>query len=94
MGVSVIAFRFVLRQKRPLIETRFDLSSLTRIDARLMAGSAIFGVGWGLAGYCRGPSIAALSIGSIDVLVFVAGMALGSLLCAWLAPQPAKAGQT
>jgi uncharacterized membrane protein YedE/YeeE len=80
VAVTIIAFRFVLKRKGPLIDTKFHLPTATHIDRRLLVGSAIFGIGWGLAGYCPGPGIAALSSASIEALVFVAGMAAGSLI--------------
>jgi uncharacterized membrane protein YedE/YeeE len=70
----------VLKRKQPLFDGEFHLSRLTRVDRPLIVGSAIFGLGWGLGGYCPGPGIAALSTGSVEALVFVAGMALGSFL--------------
>lgn len=80
VGVTMLAFRFVLKRKQPLFDGEFHLSRLTRVDRPLIVGSAIFGLGWGLGGYCPGPGIAALSTGSVEALVFVAGMALGSFL--------------
>jgi uncharacterized membrane protein YedE/YeeE len=47
------------------------------VDARLVVGAALFGVGWGLSGYCPGPSVVALPSGTAPVLVFVAAMAIG-----------------
>ena len=80
VGVTMLAFRFVLKRKQPLFDGEFHLSRLTKVDRPLLVGSAIFGLGWGLGGYCPGPGIAALSTGSVEALVFVAGMALGSFL--------------
>ena len=80
VGVTMLAFRFVLKRKQPLFDGEFHLSRLTRVDRPLIVGSAIFGLGWGLGGYCPGPGIAAHSTGSVEALVFVAGMALGSFL--------------
>jgi uncharacterized membrane protein YedE/YeeE len=80
VGVAMLAFRFVLKRKQPLFESEFHLPRTTKVDRRLLAGSAIFGIGWGIGGYCPGPGIAALSAASVEALVFVAGMALGSFL--------------
>ena len=80
VGAAMLAFRFVLKRKQPLFDGEFHLPRLTKVDLRLLVGSAIFGVGWGIGGYCPGPGIAALSAGSVEALVFVAGMALGSFL--------------
>jgi len=80
VGVAMLAFRFVLKRKQPLFDDDFHLPRLTKVDRSLLVGSAIFGLGWGIGGYCPGPGIAALSTGSVEALVFVAGMALGSVL--------------
>jgi len=80
VGVSMLAFRWVTKRRQPMFESEFHLPKMTRVDRRLLAGSAIFGIGWGIGGYCPGPGIAALSAASVEALVFVAGMALGSFL--------------
>ena len=58
----------------------FQLSSLRRVDRRLVAGAALFGVGWGIAGYCPGPALAGLGVGSIEALWFVPALLAGLLL--------------
>ena len=63
--------------RRPMLAERFDLPATRPIDARLLAGAAIFGVGWGVAGFCPGPALADLSLGRIGVLVFIAAMLIG-----------------
>lgn len=80
VGVAMLGFRFALKRKQPLWENAFDLPRLTTVDRRVLAGSAVFGLGWGIGGYCPGPGFAALSTGSVEAIVFVAGMALGSFL--------------
>jgi uncharacterized membrane protein YedE/YeeE len=80
VGVTMLAFRFVVKRKQPIFDSEFHLPRLTKVDRRLLVGSGVFGLGWGIGGYCPGPGIAALSAGSVEALVFVAGMALGSLL--------------
>lgn len=75
-----IAFRFVLRRGKPVLASTFHLSNLRRIDSRLLTGAAIFGVGWGLAGYCPGPALAGLGIASREALWFVPAMIIGMLL--------------
>jgi len=66
-----------LRMRRPLFGERFDLPASRRIDERLLSGAAIFGIGWGLAGFCPGPALADLSLGLPAVLVFVGAMVVG-----------------
>jgi uncharacterized protein len=80
VGVAMLAFRFVLKREKPVFESEFHFPRMNRVDRRVLLGSAIFGFGWGIGGYCPGPGIAALSAGSVEALVFVAGMALGSFL--------------
>jgi uncharacterized membrane protein YedE/YeeE len=81
LAVTAIAFRLVLRRKTPVFGGRFALPAGGRIDRRLLAGAAIFGAGWGLAGYCPGPALAALSRPGVESIVFVIAMLAGSLLC-------------
>jgi uncharacterized membrane protein YedE/YeeE len=71
---------FMRRMARPLLDTVFDLPTATTIDTRLIIGSAIFGVGWGLAGLCPGPALSALSLGLIPVVAFVVAMVLGMIV--------------
>ncbi len=77
--VTLVAFRFVLRAPRPLLEPDFHLPTRRDIEPKLLTGAAVFGVGWGLAGYCPGPAIAALPLGSAEPLIFIVAMIAGSL---------------
>ena len=77
VGVTTIAFRLILRRPRPVLEERFHLPSSHAIDRRLVLGAAIFGIGWGLAGYCPGPALVALGGGLREALYFVPAMLLG-----------------
>lgn len=90
MGGAVITatplFALGRRMKRPFAETLFDEPDTMAIDWRLIGGSAIFGIGWGLAGICPGPALVDLSIAPVPALVFVAAM-LGGLA---LAGRPVK----
>ncbi|MDY6829076.1 MAG: YeeE/YedE family protein [Pseudomonadota bacterium] len=81
VAVTLVAFPLVLRRPRPWFGARFHLPQKSTLDARLLIGAAFFGVGWGLAGYCPGPALAALSFGRLEPLVFVLAMAVGS----WIA---------
>ena len=80
VAVTVVAFRLILKRKKPLIEEKFNVPTLKDIDFPLVAGSAIFGIGWGIAGYCPGPAITALSTLSTESIVFVVAMVAGGLL--------------
>ena len=80
VAVTAIAFRFILKREKPLLEGEFQLPKKSDIDFPLVAGSAIFGLGWGIAGYCPGPAITALSTLSTESIVFVAAMIAGGFL--------------
>lgn len=78
--VTVIAFRFVLRRDKPLVSEDFLLPSKTTLDSRLLGGAAIFGIGWGLYGYCPGPAISALVYLNTGTAIFVAAMLFGMVI--------------
>ncbi|WP_394791707.1 DUF6691 family protein [Rhodoferax sp.] len=74
--------------RKPWAALAFQLPTRKDIDARLLLGAALFGVGWGLAGYCPGPALASLLTGGAAVLVFVAAMLLGMAVARrWLSPR-------
>jgi len=75
--VTFVGYRLVLRRARPLCAPAFTLPASTQVDAKLLGGAALFGIGWGLAGYCPGPAIAALAAARWDVLLFVIAMLAG-----------------
>jgi uncharacterized membrane protein YedE/YeeE len=75
--VAMIGVATMRRMTKPAFEQVFHLPGTVHIDRRLVAGSAIFGIGWGLGGFCPGPAIAALSLGAIQVPVFVIAMVIG-----------------
>ncbi|MEO1403234.1 MAG: DUF6691 family protein [Cyanobacteria bacterium J06635_1] len=78
--VTVVAFRFVLRLPHPLMAEKFHLPTRKDIDRQLVIGAAIFGVGWGIAGYCPGPGITALVLGIWNPVLFVVALITGSLI--------------
>ena len=78
--VAVPAYRLVPRRGRPVLEEEFSLPEKKAIDAPLLGGSALFGVGWGIVGFCPGPAIAALGTGLLPVFAFVAAMLAGMAL--------------
>jgi len=82
--VAIPAFRLILRRPRPVLADDFDLPTKKDVDGRLLAGSALFGVGWGLAGFCPGPAVTALASGLLPVFVFVAAMVAGMALYKWI----------
>jgi uncharacterized protein len=83
---TAVGYRLVLRRTRPLLAERFQWPTSRRIDARLVGGAALFGIGWGIAGYCPGPALASLGAGVPALLVLVACMLAGWWLAARLLP--------
>lgn len=80
VGVTALAFPFVLAREHPRFDVRFYLPDRRDIDAPLVLGSALFGVGWGIAGYCPGPAIASLPGALPAAAWFVAAMVAGMLV--------------
>ena len=84
LAVTLVSFRWVLNRPKPILAAEFSLPVRFDIDRKLVIGGVLFGLGWGVAGYCPGPAIAALSFGSAEPWLFVAAMLLGSFSCQWL----------
>ncbi len=82
LGVTALGYRFVLKRPAPLLDTRFHLREKRDIDLPLLGGAAVFGIGWGIAGFCPGGSIPALGLGKVEALVFVCAMVVGLALAA------------
>jgi uncharacterized membrane protein YedE/YeeE len=82
--VTAIGYRLVLKRPRPLLDDAFRLPARQLIDSRLLLGAALFGIGWGLGGYCPGPAIAALALGTLEPWLFMGAMLVGGLLAARL----------
>lgn len=78
--VMAVAWRLQARMARPLFGERFALPDRSDLDGKLMAGSALFGIGWGFAGLCPGPAVASLALAPLDALPFVAAMLVGMVL--------------
>jgi uncharacterized membrane protein YedE/YeeE len=88
VAVTAIAFRFVLARPKPLFSEKFHLPEKKRIDAPLVAGAALFGIGWGIVGYCPGPALTALTTLSTESIVFVAAMIGGGIAQRLIADGP------
>lgn len=76
-GLNLVLFRFVLKRKNPILSPDFQLPTSTDIDKRLIIGSALFGIGWGIGGVCPGPGLANLFTLKMEAIVFVAFMLIG-----------------
>lgn len=83
IAVTASGYWLVGKRERPLFDPAFYWPAARDIDARLLSGAAIFGVGWGLVGLCPGPAIASLTIASAPTLAFIAALVVG----VWLAAQ-------
>ncbi|MBM75118.1 MAG: hypothetical protein CMK59_06940 [Proteobacteria bacterium] len=79
IGVHFVAYRFYPKMSKPFLETEFKVPSRTDISPQLMAGAALFGVGWGLGGICPGPGIVAATSLDKSMLFFVGAMIIGMI---------------
>jgi uncharacterized membrane protein YedE/YeeE len=75
--ITFIGYRLVWRRDAPLFGGRFQIPTSNAIDARLIGGSAIFGIGWGIAGFCPGAAIPALGTGRWEVALFLVAVTAG-----------------
>ncbi len=78
--VTFIGYRTVLGREAPLFDSRFHVPTRSDIDGRLLTGAALFGVGWGVGGYCPGPAMTSLSLGGSPTLVFLLCMVGGMIV--------------
>jgi uncharacterized protein len=78
--VTTIGYQLLFKRTKPFFDTQFHLPTDTGIDARLLGGAALFGLGWGLSGFCPGPAIASLVFGYQQSFIFVAAMIVGTML--------------
>jgi uncharacterized membrane protein YedE/YeeE len=92
IGVYAVGYRVIVKRSHPLFARAFALPMLREIDAKLVVGAGIFGVGWGLGGYCPGPALVSLASLGAGVIVFVLGLALGTLLTVKLTAAASQPG--
>ena len=85
LAVTIPMFRAVLKRGSPALGGAFRVQKNDAIDGRLLGGAAIFGIGWGLAGFCPGPVLVGAAAGLVDAWVFVPAMIAGSFLAGRLA---------
>ena len=88
VAVTFAGYRHVLRRSQPLFAERFHLPTKRELDLRIVTGAAIFGIGWGLVGFCPGPALTALGFGSRAAFIFVAAMLAGMWLARFLSHMP------
>jgi len=86
--VTIPTFRLILRRPCPVLDSSFALPTKTALDAPLLGGAALFGIGWGLSGFCPGPAVVSLTTGLAPVFVFFAAMLSGMALYRWTFERP------
>jgi len=77
VAVTLVTSRFILKRKTPIFADRFYMAVKTSIDARLVLGASLFGLGWGLSGYCPGPGILNAMINPSEAMVFLPALIIG-----------------
>jgi uncharacterized protein len=80
LAVAIPGYRLVFRRPAPVLERSFQLPDTRVIDRRLVLGSATFGIGWGIAGFCPGGALPAIGTGHPEVFIFIAALVGGLLL--------------
>ncbi len=80
ISVAVIPLNWARRNRQSLLGARMQLPVKTQLDARLIAGSLVFGIGWGIAGICPGPAVATLLTGHWKILIFLSALLAGMYL--------------
>lgn len=93
IAVGVVAFAFAKRRTHSLLGDVMQLPTNTVIDKRLVGGSVLFGIGWGIAGICPGPAVVLLGSGSLKALIFFAAMLAGMWLYKRLQSMPLQAAK-
>lgn len=79
IGIHAAAYPLIRRRRSPLLDGQWHVPTRSDITPRLLIGAAIFGVGWGLGGFCPGPGLTALASGDTRAIVFVGAMLLGMI---------------
>tara|TARA_B110001454_G_C12723340_1_gene436812 strand:+ start:26216 stop:26656 length:441 start_codon:yes stop_codon:yes gene_type:complete len=80
LGVHMLAYPMVRRRTSPILDTKWHVPTRKDVTARLIIGSMLFGVGWGLGGFCPGPGVTSLASGDLRAILFVGSMIAGMLL--------------
>lgn len=85
VAATAIGYKLVLARPKPIFAPTFQLPDRHAIDANVLTGPAIFGIGWGLSGFCPGPALTSLGLGAPGTLAFVPAMLVGMAAARWLA---------
>lgn len=87
IGVHALLFVFIKKRSSPILDTKFHLPTKKDLDFHLIAGAALFGIGWGWAGICPGPSIVASISGNFNIIIFVISMIGGMAIYKYFEPK-------
>lgn len=93
LAVTFIGYRVVLSRDKPAFASHFRLPASQVIDGRLIGGAVLFGIGWGLTGFCPGPAVASLAFGQWPSVLFVAAMAAGMIATRIITRHPVTPGE-
>lgn len=93
IAVAAPAFAYARRRGRTLLGVELTLPDRSHMPPRLFIGAGLFGVGWGLSGFCPGPAIVALAFGDVRIFLFVGALAAGWLITDWLDQRRSLPGQ-
>lgn len=93
VAVTFIGYRIVLSRQKPVFASHFQLPASQVVDARLIGGAVLFGIGWGLTGFCPGPAVASLVFGQWPSVLFVAAMAAGMIATQIIPRHPVTPGE-
>ena len=77
--MAIVSFKWILKRPTPILAENFQLSRKMLVDKSLMLGASIFGIGWGMSGYCPGPAVTGLGLLSLESVIMVAAIYLGFL---------------
>lgn len=80
VATHAVAYRLIRGRPTPFFDDAFQIPTRSDVDWRLIGGASVFGIGWGLGGYCPGPAVVSLGAGALQPLVFVLMMAIGMAL--------------
>jgi uncharacterized protein len=90
LATTYLGYRLVFRRSAPVLDVRFQLPTASLIDLRLIGGSALFGIGWGISGFCPGGALPALGTGAGDVIAFVSALVVGLFIARAVQLQQAR----
>ncbi len=83
IGVHAISYRLIAKRDSPILTTKFQIPTRRELDKKLILGSVLFGMGWGVGGFCPGPALVSAVTGNSSVLIFVASMVIGVYAHEW-----------